>query len=129
MPGILGIGTDLVLIGRIERLWNRFGDAFARRNLTPKEQALLQVHPKPLSFLATRFAAKEAVAKAFGTGFRSEGVRLTEISILNDPLGKPFLEFSGRTAEQMKQASVSNHHVSLSDEGDYALAFVILLKE
>ncbi len=124
---ILGIGTDLVSIARIETIWNRFGMNFARRILTEKELQNLNNSKDPIHFLAKRFAAKEAVAKALGTGFRPEGILLTEIGVLNDDLGRPYLEFIGHT-EQVFDKLGAMTHISLSDEREYAMAFVILEK-
>lgn len=130
---IIGIGTDLVAIARIETIWNRFGMHFARRILTENELDSLTNHliknasnsKNPIHFLAKRFAAKEAVAKALGTGFRPEGILLTEIGVRNDELGRPYLEFFGHTKEVFDKLKVKTH-ISLSDERDYAMAFVIL---
>jgi holo-[acyl-carrier protein] synthase len=122
---IIGIGTDLVATVRIETIWNRFGMNFARRILTEAELEKLSLNKNPIHFLAKRFAAKEAVAKALGTGFRPQGILLTEIGVMNDNLGRPYLEFSGRTKEIFDKLGVKTH-ISLSDERDHALAFVIL---
>jgi holo-[acyl-carrier protein] synthase len=124
---IYGIGTDLVAISRIETIWNRYGLQFARRILTEQELLLVSNHKNPIHFLAKRFAAKEAVAKAFGTGFRPQGILLTEIGVGNDPLGRPYLEFVGRTKQLFEEQDLKTH-ISLSDESGYALAFVILEK-
>lgn len=123
---ILGIGTDLVEVARIEAIWKRFGMNFARRILTQSELRDLQQTKNPVPFLAKRFAAKEAVAKALGTGFRPQGLLLTEIGVRNDGLGRPHLEFSGNTKTEIERQGVLDAHLSLSDEREYALAFVVL---
>lgn len=123
---ILGIGTDLVEVARIEAIWKRFGMNFARRILTQSEVEDLQQTKNPVSFLAKRFAAKEALAKALGTGFRPQGILLTEIGVKNDGLGRPHLEFSGNTQAEIERQGVLEAHLSLSDEREYALAFVVL---
>lgn len=126
---IIGIGTDLVAIHRISTLWERFATAFARRILTQGELTDLVTTKNPVPFLAKRFAAKEAVAKALGTGFRPHGILLSEIGIRNDDLGRPHLTFTGNAASELAKRNIVETHVSLSDEREYALAFVILLSE
>lgn len=122
---IFGIGTDLVAIKRIKRIWEHFGQAFARRILTPHELSEFEKTSLPVSFLAKRYAAKEAVAKAIGTGFRPETFWLTDIGVANDSMGKPHLEFSERMHALLKTHAITQCHLSLSDEKDYALAFVV----
>jgi holo-[acyl-carrier protein] synthase len=124
---IIGIGTDLVSISRIRNLWERYSFNFARRILTPTELEDLNGIRKPVPFLAKRYAAKEAVAKALGTGFRPEGLLLSEIGVRNDELGRPHLAFFGRTAEEILKRKVVDSQISLSDEREYALAFVVLI--
>ncbi len=123
---IVGIGTDMVSTARIAAIWQRFGRAFARRILTKSEWEDLAKSRHPIGFLAKRYAAKEAVAKAIGTGFRAQGILLTEIGVSNDALGRPYLQFIGGTAAEMLKKGVTDSHVSLSDEKEFALAFVIL---
>jgi len=124
---IVGIGTDMVSIARIRAIWERFGVAFARRILTSTELEKFSLARDPVAFLAKRYAAKEAVAKALGTGFRPQGVLLTDIGVLNDVLGRPYLQFTGQTAVEMEQRGVVESHLSLSDEREFALAFVVLV--
>ena len=124
---IHGIGTDIVAIRRMVRLWEKYGMALAARMLSAGERELLSRHPDPARFLAKRFAAKEAAAKALGTGFR-DGLALRHISIINDALGKPELCFDARAAELVAQWGIQSSHVSISDEADYAVAFVILTR-
>lgn len=126
---IIGIGTDIVAIQRIRSIWDRFGQAFAKRILTQDEYLELSTVKNPIAFLAKRYAAKEAFAKAFGTGFRPNGILLTEIGIRNDKLGRPHLIFSGHTAKILAERGVLASEVSLSDEKEYAIAFVILMGE
>lgn len=124
---IVGIGTDMVSIARIKAIWERFGAAFARRILSPVELEGFSQARNPIAFLAKRYAAKEAVAKALGTGFRPQSVLLSDIRVHNDRLGCPYLEYSGQTAIIMAEKGVVNSHLSLSDEKEFALAFVILV--
>jgi len=123
---IVGIGTDLVSIQRIQKIWERFGESFAKRILTKGELEDLKKTPTPVSFLAKRYAAKEAVAKALGTGFRPGGLLLNEIGVKNDALGRPHLYFEGRTAEVLAHQGATESFITLSDEREHALAFVIL---
>lgn len=122
---IFGIGVDMVLVERMRVGLRRFGDRLPRRILSKREYGRYLHSQRPAQFLAQRFAAKEATAKALGTGF-SEGVFARDIGVGNDARGKPILEFSGNTGSLMARLGIANHHVSLSDEGDYAIAFVTL---
>lgn len=125
---IIGIGTDIVSVTRIRVLWERFGPSFARRILTDQELISLEKTHDPIGFLAKRYAAKEAFVKALGTGFRARGISLTDIGVLNDELGKPYLVFSGNAALEVNRIGVRDTHVSLSDEKEFALAFIIMSK-
>jgi len=122
---IIGIGTDIVQLCRIKGAVERHGKGFAERILHPAELTLYEAHTQPVSYLAKRFAAKEAVSKALGTGI-GEQVRLTEIQTSNDIQGKPILKFHGRTEAFVRQLGVQESFISLSDERDYAIAYVIL---
>lgn len=122
---ILGIGTDIVQIARIEQALVRHGERFAQRILAPGEWPSYQQSAKPARMLAKRFAAKEAAAKAFGTGF-SGGLSLQHIVIENDALGRPLLSFEGQAQILCEQLGVVASHLSISDEHDYAIAFVTL---
>lgn len=124
---IHGIGTDIVAIARMRRLWARFGLSLATRMLAEHEQTQLAAQSDPARFLAKRFAAKEAAAKALGTGFR-DGLSLRHFSVANDALGKPVLHMEGRAAELFAQYGLAQAHLSLSDEADYAVAFVVLTR-
>lgn len=125
---IFGIGIDMVEIERIEDGLTRFGSRFAQRILSDAEYREYDRHPRPVQFLARRFAAKEALVKAAGTGFR-HGLLLREISVQHDALGKPELQFSARARSLLDQIGVSNSHLSISDERHYALAYVLLEKK
>ena len=122
---IYGIGTDIVRIQRIDKNLQRYGDRFASRILSDNEFKGFQNSARKAHFLAKRFAAKEAAAKALGTGFR-DGLSLSDISVTHDELGKPMLEFSPKGREQLKARSIGGTHLSISDEQDYAVAFVTL---
>ena len=125
---IFGIGTDIVRVARMQQSLDKHGERFARRILTEHELTGYQRTNKPANYLAKRFAAKEATAKAMGTGFRN-GLSLKHINVGHDAQGKPLLEFSGLAAEFMDEKGINEAHVSLADEQEYAVAFVTLIKE
>jgi holo-[acyl-carrier protein] synthase len=126
---IVGIGTDLCDVRRIDAALKRHGDRFAAKLLGEAE--LTEFHARQAAsdtratcYLATRFAAKEAFAKAIGLGVR-DPMRWRDCQILLDDLGKPSVHLSGPLAQWFAQRPWQAH-VSLSDEGDHALAFVVI---
>ncbi len=123
---IYGIGTDIVHINRMRDDLDRYGDKFARRILTDAEFAEFQGKSNQAAFLAKRFAAKEATAKAMGTGF-SQGLSLHHIGVEHDKAGKPVLEFSGVAEKFLQEKQIKQTHLSLADEREYAVAFVTLV--
>ena len=122
---IYGIGTDVVEIGRIEKALARWGERFAERILSAPELERFRSHRQPVSYLAKRFAAKEAFTKALGTGIRApanwHGVR-----VVNRPSGKPELEFSPELQRLLSERRIARSHLTLTDERGVALATVIL---
>jgi holo-[acyl-carrier protein] synthase len=122
---IYGIGVDVVRIGRIKKVLERWNERFLERVFTPREIDFCRKWVRPVSCLAMRFAAKEAFSKALGTGMR-HGVYWRQIEIFHDKRGKPELKLSGQALELMHQSNISRPHVSLTDEGDYAAAVVVL---
>ena len=122
---IFGIGTDIVRVARMQQNLKRFGERFARRILTEHELADYQREKKQAHFLARRFAAKEATAKAMGLGF-SNGLGLRQIGVAHDANGKPRLEFSGFASQFLVSHGITECHISLADEEDHAVAFVTL---
>ena len=122
---LYGIGVDMVRISRIEAALSRYGDRFAQRILTPIELERFRLSRRQPELLAKHFAAKEALVKALGTGFR-DGVSWRHIEVRHNPLGKPYLEFYGRVLEKLEQLEVVAAELSLCDEDEYALAFVTL---
>ena len=125
---IVGIGLDLVKISRIEAIARRWQDRFLQRVFTEDECHVSFSRACPYASLAGRFAAKEAMLKALGTGW-SAGVSWRDIQVLNDIGGKPVATARGRTAVLAQQAGVTRIHVSLSHDGDYAIAEVILTND
>jgi len=122
---IHGIGTDLLDAKRIRNGLARFGEHYADRILAPAEHAGYYASSDPARFLAKCFAAKEAFAKAAGTGLRVP-VSLRNLAVLRDAQGKPHIECAPQLAAWLAARGVTAHHVSLSDEGDLVLAFVVL---
>lgn len=122
---IFGIGTDIVRVVRMEKNLERFGEKFPRRILTEQELEDYQKEKKRAHFLARRFAAKEAAVKAMGLGF-SGGLGWRQISVNHDGRGKPLLEFNGFASEFIKDKGITEAHVSLADEDEYAVAVVTL---
>ncbi len=122
---IRGIGTDIVTVARIEAACARHGAAFAARILSAQELQEYATQAHPARFLSRRFAAKEALAKATGHGLRHP-VSLQRITVGHDELGKPMFAFDAELEAYLRQLGISRHHLSISDERDTAVAFVIL---
>lgn len=121
---IRGIGTDMVLVSRIEGALARQGQRFARRILTEAEWQRFVEHKQPARYLAKRYAAKEAVLKALGTGL-AQGMSWQHIQIDNDSLGAPLVRLSGAAAARLQYGGGGDMLLSLSDEREQALAFAI----
>jgi holo-[acyl-carrier protein] synthase len=126
---ILGIGSDLCDIRRIEKSLERFGERFTHKVFTEVERARSERRPDRASSYAKRFAAKEACAKALGTGLK-RGVHLAGMGVVNLPSGKPTLALTGGAAEQLTrmvpEGLTAVVHLSLTDDHPYAQAFVII---
>ena len=121
---IYGIGTDIVAVARLRSMWERHGDRVLDKLLAPQEMADFFKAADKGRFLAKRFAAKEAFSKALGTGVRPPAT-LPAIAVTHDDLGKPILECYGLLAEMLKKQNLKAH-LSISDEAEYAVAYVIL---
>jgi holo-[acyl-carrier protein] synthase len=124
---IFGIGTDIVSIGRMDALWQRHGDRALARLLAPVERLQCQTSSQPSRFLAKRFAAKEAFGKALGTGIRAPAL-LTAIAIEHDESGKPSFSLGGELSAYLAERGLTAH-LSLSDEQNYAVAFVVMERQ
>ena len=122
---IIGIGTDLCEIGRVQRALDRHGERFARKILIESEFARFRKHRKPAAYLAKRFAAKEAFSKAMGTGIHFP-VNWHNVSVENGRSGRPMLRFSEPLAILLRSRGVTATHLSLSDDIGMACAFVVL---
>lgn len=121
---IIGIGTDMVLVSRIEAVLGRQGERFAARILTPEELARFRAHGQPARYLAKRYAAKEAILKALGTGL-AKGMSWQHMQIDNDTLGAPHVVLSGVALQRLQQGGGGRMLLSLSDEREQALAFAL----
>ena len=124
-PGVVGVGTDLLDARRIEQAYQRRGQRLIERFLTPAEQALWRQRQQSLNFVAKQFAAKEALAKALGTGI-AKGVGFQQLQILRAPDGAPQVTLSGAALQRLQQLGGQQAWVSLSDEGDWIQAFAVL---
>ena len=122
---IVGSGIDLVEIGRIQQSLERYGQRFLNRVYTSAEQAYCLRKRKAAESLAARFAAKEAGAKALGTGI-SRGVNWLEIEVAREPGGRPTLRFHGRAAEIAARLGVVHTALSITHTSDLSMANVIL---
>ena len=114
-------------MSRIQRSLDRYGELFARRILAESELVDFRRTLQPARFLARRFAAKEALAKAYGTGFTG-GLTFRDIAVTHDAAGKPILQLAGRAAELQRERGIGEDFISISDEREYAVAFVTVLK-
>lgn len=121
---ILGIGTDIVSIARIRDTLDRHGAAFAQRILTDIELVALNDAKDPVAWLAKRWAAKEAFGKAAGSGIVAP-LTLSGIGVGHDEAGRPLLVLNDAIAFHLQSRGVTRTHLTISDERDYAVAFVI----
>ena len=122
---IIGIGTDVASIPRIERVLARFGERFVNRILTPQERVRFERTRLKANHLAKRFAAKEAFSKAIGTGIHPP-FKWHSISVGRDARGRPGLVPSAEMAAHLASLGVTNSHISLTDDAGVAVAFVVL---
>ncbi|MCZ6911988.1 MAG: holo-ACP synthase [Proteobacteria bacterium] len=125
---IFGIGTDLLSAQRVEAVYRRFGERFVDRLLLPEEKKQFRKVKRKARFLAMRFAGKEAVVKAMGTGF-GHGVWIRDVGIVQDSRGKPEIVFSGRGLAVCQRLGIGDGFVSLSDENGMVLAMAVLMKD
>ena len=122
---IFGVGTDIVEVSRVQATYDRFGDHFVKRILMPEELELFERTKWPVRFLAMRFAGKEAVVKAMGTGFR-HGVWVRDVGITNNDWGRPLVIWSERGQEVCDRLGVGKGHVSLTDDAGLIVAFAVV---
>jgi holo-[acyl-carrier protein] synthase len=124
---IFGIGTDVVQLERVQRAWERHGERFVRRLLMPEELAGFQAYKRPVRFLAMRFAAKEAIVKALGTGF-AHGVWIRDVGILPNAWGRPEVIWSERGRGVRDALGAGEGHVTLTDEAGLVVAVAVLMR-
>ena len=126
---IIGIGSDLIDIRRVEKSLERFGERFVKRCFTDIEQAKSERRKNRAASYAKRFAAKEACSKALGTGL-ANGVFWKDMGVVNLPGGKPTMLLTGGAAEKLAELMPAGHeafiHLTITDEHPYAQAFVII---
>ena len=124
---IFGIGTDILKVERVEQTWQRFGEHFARRVLLDEERELFAASKRPVRFLAMRFAAKEAIVKALGTGF-ANGIWVRDVGMVPNKLGQPQVIYSERGREMCRKLGVGDGYLSLSDEAGLVVAVAVLMR-
>ena len=122
---ILGIGTDLIEVARIASSFEKFGERFANHILLPDEIAYCRSHKNPAPFLAVRFAAKEAVSKAFGTGIGAQ-LGWHDLEVQRKPSGEPFVVLHEGGRKLLAARNASRMHLSLSHTANYAAAVAVL---
>ena len=125
---IVGIGTDLVEVVRMQEALSRHGERLATRILTAEELDEFHRSAAQDRFLSKRFAAKEAAAKALGTGF-AEGLGWHDIAVTHNALGRPELRFQGAGLRLLQKLGVNRSHLTIADERGHAVAFVVLEQE
>lgn len=123
---VFGVGTDIVQVSRIERVWQRFGERFAERLLLDEERELFAVSKRPVRFLSMRFAIKEAVVKAMGTGF-AHGMWIRDVGMVPNDWGRPQIIYSARGRRMCERLGIGGGHVSVTDEGGLVLAVAVLM--
>ncbi|MFO1393397.1 MAG: holo-ACP synthase [Steroidobacteraceae bacterium] len=124
---IFGIGTDVVQLARVEATYARHGEHFVRRLLMPAEETAFRSYKRPVRFLAMRFAAKEAIVKALGTGF-AHGVWIRDVGIVPNAWGRPEVIWSERGRRVRDGLGAGEGHVTLTDEAGLVVAVAVLLR-
>ena len=124
---IFGIGTDVVQLSRFDAMWERWGDLCARRVLMDEEYRLFETTKRPQRFLAMRFAAKEAVVKAMGTGF-ANGMWVRDVGMMPNPLGQPQVIYSERGRAMCEKLGIGEGHLTLTDEAGLIVAVAVLMR-
>ncbi|MDQ1242152.1 MAG: holo-[acyl-carrier protein] synthase [Pseudomonadota bacterium] len=125
---IFGIGTDVVQVARVQAIFERHGEHFVRRLLMPEEEASFRSCKRPVRFLAMRFAAKEAIVKALGTGF-AHGVWIRDVGIAANAWGRPEVIWSDRGRALRDRLGAGEGHVTLTDEAGLVVAVAVLMRK
>jgi len=125
---IFGIGTDVVQLERVRQVHEKFGDRFAERLLLPAELDAFRRYKRPLRFLAMRFAAKEAIVKAMGTGF-AHGMWIRDTGVVSNAWGKPEIIWSERGRGMCEKLGIGEGHVTLTDEAGLVVAVAVLMRK
>jgi holo-[acyl-carrier protein] synthase len=125
---IFGIGTDILELQRVEETYKRFGKKFVERLLMPQELALFPTARNAARFLAMRFAAKEAIVKAMGTGF-ANGMWIRDAGLMPNNLGRPEIIFSRRGQRLCDELGIGDGHLTLSDEAGLVVAVAVLMRK
>jgi holo-[acyl-carrier protein] synthase len=124
---IFGIGIDVLEAQRMHATYARFGARLLERLLMPAERAQFELTQRPERFLAMRFAAKEAIVKAMGTGF-SHGMWIRDVGVVQDRWGKPEVIYSKRGEQVRRRLGIGEAHITLTDEAGLVVAVAILLR-
>jgi holo-[acyl-carrier protein] synthase len=124
---IFGVGIDVLEARRVHAAFARFGAHLVDRLLMPQEHAQFERTKRPERFLATRFAAKEAIVKAMGTGF-AHGVWIRDVGVVQNAWGRPEVIYSERGEQVRRQLGVGEGHITLTDEAGLVVAVAILLR-
>jgi holo-[acyl-carrier protein] synthase len=124
---IYGIGIDVLRADRVQKAYARYGERFVERLLMPEERVQFARTRRPERFLAMRFAAKEAIVKAMGTGF-ANGVWIRDVGCVQDRLGKPEVVYSARGDALRRKLGIGDGHVTLTDEAGLVVAVAVLLR-
>ena len=124
---IFGIGMDVVQQSRVEKVWNRFGARFPNRVLLDAEQDYFARTANPVRFLAMRFAAKEAIVKAMGTGF-AHGMWVRDVGSVPNDRGQPQVIYSPRGEDMRERLGIGDGHLTLTDEAGLVVAVAVLMK-
>jgi len=122
---IYGVGSDILRLDRMQGVYERHGEHFVNRLLMPQELELFAYAKNPVRFLTMRFAAKEAIVKAMGTGF-ANGMWIRDCGTVPDRLGKPLVIFSRRGQEKCDELGIGRSHLTLTDEAGLVVAFAAL---
>src|ERR671914_669169 len=124
---IFGIGTDVVKVERIKQVYERHPERFVERLLLPPELKAFRSYSRPVRFLAMRFAAKEAIVKAMGTGF-AHGIWIRDVGVAANEFGKPGIIWSERGQQVRERLGIGEGHITLTDEAGLVVAVAVLMR-